>query len=93
MNADGSNIRRLTDSPLQDIRPRLSPDGKRIVFTRHRNKHYEIYVMDADGTNVRRLTDHPERDDYPAWHPDGDRIAFVGERAGSHDVYLMKVHE
>jgi Tol biopolymer transport system component len=91
MKADGSNVRRLTDNPLQDIRPRFSPDGKRIAFTSHRDGNYEIYIMDTDGSNVRRLTSHPERDDYPTWHPDGKRIAFVAERAGRHDIYLMKV--
>ena len=91
MNADGSGIRRLTNSQMQDIRPRYSPDGKRIVFTSHRDGNYEIYVMKADGSGVRRLTKHPERDDYPTWHPAGDRIAFVGERSGRHDIYLMKV--
>lgn len=91
MNADGSDFRRLTDSPLQDIRPKFSPDGKRIAFTSHRDGNHEIYMMNADGSGLRRLTNHPERDDYPTWHPDGDRIAFVAERSGQHDIYLMKV--
>jgi dipeptidyl aminopeptidase/acylaminoacyl peptidase len=93
MKADGSEVRRLTDSPLQDIRPRFSPDGKRIAFTSHRDGNHELYVMNADGSSVRRLTDHPERDDYPAWSPAGGRIAFVAERAGRHDIYLLEVAE
>ena len=93
MNVDGSEIRRLTDSPMQDIRPRYSPDGKRIVFTSHRDGNYEIYLMHADGSATHRLTDHPERDDYPTWHPSGDRVAFVGERSGRHDIYLIEVPE
>jgi len=93
MNADGSGFCRLTNSRMQDIRPRVSPDGKRIVFTSHRDGNYEIYLMQADGSGVRRLTTHPERDDHPTWHPAGDRIAFVGERSGRHDIFLLDVSE
>ena len=40
--------------PLQDIRPRFSPDGSRIAFTSHRDLNAEVYVMDADGGGVER---------------------------------------
>ena len=74
-----------------DIRPEISPDGKRIVFTSMRDGNRELYVMDVDGQNQRRLTFHEERDDYASWHPDGQRIIFVGEREGRFDLYLMDV--
>ena len=73
-------LTKIVDSPLQDIRPRYSPDGKRIAFTSHRDGNAELYLMDADGTNVRRLTDHAERDDYPTWNSDGTGLAAVCER-------------
>ena len=37
MNADGSNIRRLTDAPGEDGWPAWSPDGSRIVFASARD--------------------------------------------------------
>jgi len=77
MDADGSNVQRLTKSPGMDIRPAWSPDGKRIVFTSNRDGNYEIYMMSADGSSVRRVTNHPEKDDYATWHPDGKRILFI----------------
>jgi Tol biopolymer transport system component len=91
MNADGSDIRRLTDSPYQDLRPRFSPDGLRIAFTSHRDGNAEIYVMNDNGTGLKRLTENEDRDDYPEWHPDGKRLVIVGERDGQHDLYLMNV--
>lgn len=81
----------MTDSPFQDIRPRFSPDGRRIVFVSNRDGNYEIYVMDADGTGQRRVTEQPERDDYPAWHPDGTHLLLVAERDGPHNLYLHPV--
>jgi len=54
---DGQNAKRLTDHPLQDIRPRWSSDGRLIVFERgdkRRNQH--IFIMDADGSNQKQIT-------------------------------------
>ena len=88
---DGSGIRRLTRHRAQDVRPRFSPDGRRVVFVSNRDGNREINVMDADGSNEKRVTEHPERDDYPAWHPDGKRIVNVSERKGRFDLWLRDV--
>ena len=79
MNADGTRQRRLTRNSSDDYSPSWSPDGTRIVYTRHNLTKYcepivvscdiDIYVMNADGSGKRRLTDnssvnfHPE----PSW--------------------------
>ena len=86
----GGDARRLTYSPFQDIRPRVSPDGSQIAFTSARDGNYEIYVMSIDGTNVRRVTRNPERDDHPAWHPDG-RLAYVAEQGGAFEIVLVEI--
>jgi dipeptidyl aminopeptidase/acylaminoacyl peptidase len=67
MRADGTDVRRLTDSPGLDEGPEFSPDGTKIAFSSARDRQQEIYVMDADGSNPRRLTDNPARDESPDW--------------------------
>ena len=67
MDADGSNVRQLTDSPGLDEGPVWSPDGTKIAFSSDRDGQQELYVMNADGTNPRRLTDNPARDESPDW--------------------------
>jgi Tol biopolymer transport system component len=90
MNADGSHVRRLTESPGVDMRPAWSPDGRTVAFTSARDGNYEIYAIDAgDGVRPRRITHHPERDDFAQWHPDGRRLLTISERAGEFDLYLM----
>ncbi len=69
MDADGSNVTRLTNDPADDGFPTWSPDGSRIAFFSDRDGNPEIYVMDADGSNVTRLTNHPALDAVPAWSP------------------------
>ncbi len=96
IDADGSNVIRLTHSPGRDMGPEWSPDGRQIAFTSSRDGNGEIYVMDADGRNQVNLTQHPETDNSPTWSPDGRYIAFVswsgrdGDRHAYTDIYVMK---
>jgi TolB protein len=57
MNADGSDVTRLTDDPALDIGPAWSPDGTRIAFTSDRTGHSSIYLMKPDGTGITLLAD------------------------------------
>ncbi len=91
MQADGSQPRRLTESPGLDMRPAWSPDGRSLAFTSMRDGNYEIYAVDADGSHLRRLTNHPERDDFAQWHPDGKRLLTISERDGEFDLYQWDV--
>ncbi len=91
INPDGTQPKRLTNSPGLDMNAVYSPDGNQIAFTSNRDRNYEIYVMNADGANVRRVTNHPERDDFPCWTPDGKHLLFVGERKGKFDIYKVEV--
>jgi len=91
MNADGTGVTRLTNSPGSNDNPKWSPDGTKIAFASTRHVYYEIYVMNADGTGQTRLTNNSDINDYLlAWSPDGTKIAF--SRAGVDgvfDIYVM----
>ena len=91
MNADGSEITRLTDTSRYAARvfdgsPAWSPDGQRIAFQSDRDGNYEIYVMYADGSAPTRLTDGSDNGN-PVWSPDGQRIAFTSDRDGPYIAY------
>ncbi len=73
---DGSDLRRLTNSPGYDAEGTLSPDGRTIVFTSERDHDLDIYLMNVDGTNVRRLTTEPGYDGGAFFSHDGTKIIY-----------------
>ena len=91
MNDDGSDVKRLTDSNVEEYGPSWSPDGQRIAFHSDRDGSMNIYVMDADGSDIVRLTDGSGRDFYPDWSPDGQSIVFQTSRHGNSEIYAITV--
>jgi TolB protein len=81
MDADGSNVVRLTHEGKLNAAPAWSPDGRSIAFSSLRDGQWGIYVMDLDGDLSK-----PKSVGYdagyqvdPAWSPDGKTIAFTSD--------------
>ncbi len=89
MDADGSNIRRLTREDGDDGSSAWSPDGRTLAFMSSRDdrSRSEIYVMTVDGSRVWRLTHDNRSAARPAWSPDGERIAFMSTRSNRKQAY------
>lgn len=90
INADGSDLRRLTNNEARDFDPQFSPDGSHIVYASDLGSpdFSEIYVMDTNGDKVTRLTEVPNSYS-PSWSPDGTRIVYVNDQQGDGDIYVM----
>jgi TolB protein len=90
MNADGSNLTRLTSHSARDLAPDWSPDGTEIAFDSNRSGKWLIYAIGADGTNLRQLTSNSPYDSTPVWSPDGSRIVFYsGRNYTYYALYVM----
>jgi TolB protein len=90
MDADGTNVRRLTPVGSRDYFPIWSPDGTKIAFMSSRDGNQEIYVMGSDGSDVQRLTENDVFDAAYFWSPDGRQLGFTSDRDGAGMIYLMK---
>lgn len=85
MNADGSNVRRLTVTAAgrtsQD--PAWSRRGEQIAFMSTRDGAAQIYAIRSDGTRLRRLTHDNKPAGHPRWSPDGHELIFHSIRDGA----------
>jgi serine/threonine protein kinase/Tol biopolymer transport system component len=70
--------------------PSLSPDGRRIAFSRVVGSNWDIWLMDMRGA-MSRFTSDPALDFYPIWSPDGRQIFFQSPRGQAPDLYVRSV--
>ena len=86
MDADGSNVERLTEHPERDQRGAFSPDGKTVAFVSQRDGDVAVWLIDADGANPRKLVKGRE----PSFSPDGRRVVFTSSAFHDNDeIYLI----
>jgi dipeptidyl aminopeptidase/acylaminoacyl peptidase len=88
IDADGTNLRPITQDPVAAIDPTWSPDGHRVAYTSLRNGVRDIYVVGIDSGTSQRLTTTGV-DQQADWSPDGRDIAFESDRSGNRDIWLM----
>ena len=99
MDADGSNIKNLSNHQDFDGYPEWSPDGKYIAFVSCRDGETifqeQLFVMEADGSNVRQISFNKkgEEDNRPDWSPDGNKLLFNRVNQDGSRVYVANVSE
>jgi TolB protein len=84
---------RITRDGLFKQRPAWSPDGKLLVFSRHRGDKIFVFLCKADGSDERRLTERADPEYDAVWSPDGKRLALALDKAspnqGDMEVYTV----
>jgi Tol biopolymer transport system component len=68
--------------------PRLSPDGRRLVFMSDRSDYMEIWVSNRDGSAAVQLT-NLHACGTPRWSPDGLWIAFDSTMGGPSAIWVI----
>jgi Tol biopolymer transport system component len=80
--ADGSTATQLTTPPLNTVNPRLSPDGKRIVFYGAvPGQPVGIFVVPASGGAVEKLV-ATGKELEASWSPDGQKVLYMVDQGG-----------
>lgn len=82
-DADGSDMRRITDFGCASFAPQFTPDGKRIIFSSNRNncdsREFNLFIMDLDGKNLRQVTDFGGFTSFAEFSPDGKSVVFSSD--------------
>lgn len=83
-NADGSNLRQVTQLGKANWAPYFTPDGKSILFSsNHASKrgfNFNIYKINVDGSGLEQITFDGVFDSFPMFSPDGKKIVFSSNR-------------
>lgn len=94
-NSQNANLKlvRLTNDGLFKQRPAWSPDGKSLVFARHRGATIYLFLRAADGSGERRLTKRTDPEYDAVFSPNGKRLAFTFDKTspgqGDLEVYSI----
>ena len=94
-NADGSDLRQLTDLGNASWAPFFHPSGEKILFSSNfeseRGYPFNLYLIDIDGKNLERVTHSDTFDAFPVFSNNGKYLAFSSNRhnGGGHDTNLF----
>lgn len=94
MNADGTDVVRLTDTLGYDGGPFFSPDGQRFCWRRFSEDGVtaEIFTMSIDGGEAKQLTRLGAMSWAPFYHPSGEYLIFTTNRHGfaNFELYVVR---
>jgi hypothetical protein len=79
MDADGTDQTLLGDPDAFDWEPRLSPDGREVVFTRVDPANafwFTLMIRDLETGEERIVTSDELEPEHPEWSPDGGSIIY-----------------
>jgi Tol biopolymer transport system component len=83
-DADGKNVRQITDFGCASFAPTFTPDGKKILFASNKNecdgRKFELFLINVDGTGLEQVTDFGGFTSFPEFSPDGKTLVFCSDR-------------
>ena len=94
-NADGTDMRQLTNLGNANWSPFFHPSGEKIIFSsNHENEGgfpFNLYMIDIDGRNLKRITHGKTFDAFPVFSNNGKYLAFSSNRnnGGTRDTNLF----
>jgi len=83
-NADGSDLRQLTELGNANWCPFFHPSGEKVIFaSNHTSKRgfpFNLYMIDIDGNNLTQITHDDTFDAFPVFSNDGKHLVFSSNR-------------
>ncbi|WP_456433010.1 protein TolB [Thermosulfuriphilus sp.] len=89
---DGFNLLQETFDAGTIVSPRLSPNGRYLVYTSYKKGRPWLYIKDFNTGKVRVLSSRAGLNIAPAWHPRGDRLVATLSFQGNPDLYLLDLN-
>jgi len=94
-NADGSDLKQITNLGKANWAPFYHPSGKKIIFSSNhhgqRGYQFNLFMINEDGTGLEQITYDGIFDSFPMFSFDGKKIVFSSNRNnnGTRDTNLF----
>lgn len=77
----------LTTGSVSESSPRVSPDGKMIIYTQSSRQLDVVSVSVQDGSTRTAISTGRE-ETMPAWSVDKEKLAWVSNRSGPYEIWM-----
>lgn len=94
-DADGKNLKPITQLGKANWAPFFHPDGKRIIFSsNHHSKKgfdFQLFMISLDGSGLEQITTESNFNAFPMFSSDGKKLIFSSNRNnnGTRDTNLF----
>lgn len=92
-NADGSDLKKITDLGSANWAPFFHPSGEKVIFSSNylTKRSFNLFMINLDGSGLEQITFDKVFDAFPMFSPDGKKIVFSSNRNnnGTHDTNLF----
>jgi len=94
-NADGSDLKQITDLGNANWAPFFHPGGEKVIFSSNhaseRGFPFNLFMINIDGTGLQQITFDDTFDSFPMFSPDGSKIVWASNRfnGGTRDTNLF----
>jgi TolB protein len=91
MEADGSNVRRVSQGGKYNDSPAWSPKGDRIVYVSRIDGFFQLCTIRPDGTGFRQITTESVDHEDPRWASDGRHLIFTEKRRFENVISIIDI--
>jgi TolB protein len=94
-DANGKNVRQVTQFGNANWAPAYMPDSKKIIFaSNHQSKRgfpFNLFTINEDGSGLEKISAEKAFDAFPMFSPDGKKIIFCSNRnnGGTRDTNVF----
>jgi TolB protein len=93
MDAEGANVRMLSQGGGDAVQPSWDMQGENIAFAWTRGfepGNYNIFIANVATGRLAQLTHGAGRNENPSWAPGGTHMVFSSNRAGGTQIWTMR---